>query len=60
MIELKMTGMCEGCPHGEITVERAWAHEPRGVTIGFYAVRCEHEEACRRAKGGEEYEWRKA
>ena len=54
MLELKMTGMCKDCPHGDIEVsaERFYMYE-KAVDCR-YVVKCKHEEACKRAHGGSE------
>lgn len=44
MIEIKLSGMCEGCAEGEITVKRYSFVD--GMPI--YTAHCEHQEACER------------
>lgn len=56
MIELKMTGMCEGCMYGEITVDRIVLYENDIEHLFDYIVRCEHQDACRRAKEVDRHE----
>ena len=45
MIELRMTGMCENCPHAKLIVECLYTDGD----IYSYDVICEYEPACRRA-----------
>ena len=45
MIDIKLTGMCEGCPFSDIEVLENWC---LGDETSVIAV-CKHEAACERA-----------
>ena len=51
MIGLVFTGMCAGCPHADITVEKGIGYAAGKHLEAEYIARCEHEDACTRLTG---------
>ena len=47
MIELKFSGMCEGCKLADIDIERRSFYAGENVIDVIYFVRCEHERQCK-------------
>lgn len=49
MIEIKMTGMCEGCPNADLELDCMMADEIAGTMKKVWSVKCIHEHVCKAA-----------
>lgn len=50
MIEIKMTGMCKGCPCADLELDKMLFENFEGMSENVWTIQCIHEGSCERMK----------